>query len=165
MKNKILLGNLFLLLSVSTTTFALTDKKDQAAANANAYNQTLHVINSLANTNIKDMGMTPTTVLVKYYNGGVDYCWKTTLKFSEDTLVNAAPGLGCENNITRVEVIPIAVADKLTTYRGPVSADIPATTKFPHLTIVQEDSYGPTFDMQTGLVTNPGRIKLQVTSE
>jgi hypothetical protein len=70
------------------------------------------------------------------------------LKFSEDTIVYAGPHRGCERNINEIIVTPIAVADKLKTYRGPVSVEINPANKFVHLAIAQEDTHGPVFDMQ-----------------
>lgn len=157
MKSTVLLMSLIL----STPALALMDDKDLNPKGE--YTQSIHVVNLLANTNLADSGMTPTAVIVKYYNGGANPCWTTTLKFHEDTAVHAGPGLGCVAKIDQITVTPITVAEKLKTYSGASTVTIDTTKYSTHATIVQNQA--PVFDTQNGLVSSSGSMNIQVTSD
>jgi len=146
---------------ISSQVFAIMDNKDINATGG--YIQSIHVVNLLANTIIADPGMTSTPIIVKYYNGYDWPCWTTVLDFHQDTAVHAGPGLGCAAKINQVVVMPAIVADKLKTYRGPVSIDVDTSKYSTHLTVIQNQA--PVFDNQNGLVINSGSVTIQSTAD
>ena len=159
MVNKIVMSCVSCILA--TQAFAVMDDKD--IKTKGEYTQILHVVNLLANTGLADAGMTETPVIVKYYNGGANPCWTTTLNFRQDTVVHAGPGLGCDNKINQVIVMPSLVADKLKTYHGPASIEVDTTKYSTHLTMIQDQA--PLFDNQNGLVASSGSIRIQRTTD
>lgn len=161
MKKNIIVSSIFLSLAFSAPAFAIMDAQDLDLKAE--YTQSIHIVNLLANTGLSDSGMTATPVIVKYYNGGSNPCWTTTLNFHQDTSAHAGPGLGCVAKINQVVIMPLVVADKLKTYTGPSTVSIDTSKYSTHLTIIQ--SQAPVFDSQSGLVANSGSINIQVTTD
>lgn len=129
----------------------------------NQYTQSIQVVNLLANTLLPDPGMTPTSVLIRYYNGGSEPCWSNTLSYQDDVTIHAGPTQGCLNKVFKVTITPMLVAGKLETYQGPITVDIDTTKYANQITIHQERA--PVFDIQSGLVSSPGTIKAKIQAQ
>lgn len=96
--------------------FAKT-RTDLVGGSAN-YDQNISIVNILGNTNLPDPGMTPSSLLIKYFNGGTFPCWTATVDYHDEYIVHAGPGLGCVAKINQIVVMPLRVADRLMVYQG-----------------------------------------------
>lgn len=143
-----------------STGFAKTHS--DLVTSSTGYQQTISIMNVLANTNLPDPGMTPTPLIVKYYNGGTLPCWTAAVNYQDEYIAHAGPGLGCVNKINQISIIPVVVAEKLAVYRGPLNIDIDVS-KFSTQIIISEESE-PQFDPRSGLVSAPGSMRSQVQS-
>lgn len=151
-RQSILIG----ILSLACATQLFAAPVNNTAAASDDYTQSIHVVNLLANDTLSDPGMTPTGIIVKYFNGSMLPCWINTLNYREDVTIHAGPRQGCINKVNQIVITPILVADKLKTYLGSVSVDIDTSKFANYLTIIQKQ--GPTFDMQSGMVTQSGSM-------
>lgn len=142
--------------SLATSVFA-------ADYGGNNFTQSIQVVNLLANHTLSDTGMTPTGVLIKYFNGGSSPCWSTTLNYQNDATIHAGPTQGCQAKVNMIEIMPLLVADKLKTYQGPIKINIDTSKFASQITIIQEQ--GPLFDIKTGLVTTPGTFQTRVQAQ
>ncbi len=158
MKNQILswLG----LSLLASTAFAKTHT--DLVTSSTHYQQTISIVNVLANTNLPDPGMTPTPIIVKYYNGGTLPCWAAAVNYQDEYIAHAGPGLGCVNKINQIIIMPVVVAEKLAVYHGPVIINVDVS-KFSTQIIISEERE-PQFDAQSGLVSVQGSIRSQVQS-
>lgn len=164
MKNTLQLTTALLSTFLTTNVFAiLNEQTEQALVAANQYTQSIYVVNFLANKNIADPGMTPTAILVDYYNGDQKPCWSKRINYQEDDTIHAGPTQGCVNKVNRVVVTPMAVAEKLNIYQGPAEVAIDTTKYSTQITITQDKS--PLFDTQNGLVATPGTIQIKTQSQ
>lgn len=152
----ILMIHLFL---YSLVSLALVTKPTLVTGNIT---QSIQIINLLANINLSDPGMTPTSVIIKYYNGGSNPCWASALNYQEDTTVHAGPWLGCIEKINEIVIDPVLVANKLKTYENQLRVSINGDKYSHQLTIMQEQP--PTFDIKTGLVARPGTMLVKIIS-
>lgn len=136
---------------------------EETAPLANNYIQEIHVVNLLANNELTDPGMTPTAILVDYYNGGTWPCWTNHLAYRDDVTIHAGPTQGCKTKVTRVVISPTMMADKLKTYLAPIYAEIDATKYATQIIVLQNTP--PTFDSKTGLASISGTAKVQMQSQ
>lgn len=124
--------------------------------------QSIQVINLLANTELPNPGMTPTPVIIKYYNGRSEPCWISKLNYQDDTTIHVGPWMGCVNKVTELVVTPVIVADKLKTYQSQLTIPVDLTKYSTQITLVQDEP--PTFDTQSGLVIKSGSFKVKMQS-
>lgn len=143
-------------LAMVCVTQVLAADERQGIAATDEFTQSIHVVNLLANDSLPDAGMTPTSIIVKYYNGSALPCWTNTLKYRDDVTIHAGPRQGCINKVNQVVITPVLVADKLKTYLGSLSVDIDTTKFANYLTIIQNQA--PTFDTQSGMVVQSGSM-------
>ncbi|MBA3660320.1 MAG: hypothetical protein H0W64_01185 [Gammaproteobacteria bacterium] len=132
-------------------------------AQANNFIQSIQVVNLLANTTLPDPGMTPTTIIVKYYNNASYPCWVSTLSYQQDTAIHAGPTQGCVTKVNMVEITPLLVGEKLRTYQGPVQVQVDTSKYASQITVVQNQA--PVFDPSNGLIVTPGTIKAKVQAQ
>ncbi len=130
---------------------------------ANQFTQEIHVTNLLANDELPDPGMTPTAILVDYYNGGQYPCWTNHLAYHEDVTIHAGPSQGCREKVSRIVISPTMTADKLKTYLAPFHVVID-TSKYATQIIVVQDT-PPTFDAKTGLASISGTAKVKTQAQ
>lgn len=123
-------------------------------AYTNQFTQEIHVVNLLANTDLPDPGMTPTAVVVDYYNGGSWPCWTNHLTYRQDVTIHAGPTQGCREKVHRVVISPTLTADKIKTYQAPIYVEIDPSQYSTQIMVVQKTP--PTFDTQTGLANISG---------
>jgi hypothetical protein len=143
-------------LSVLCTTQLFAANVSEMAAASDDYTQSIHVVNLLANDTISEPGMTPTGIIVKYFNGNTLPCWTNTLNYRDDVTIHAGPRQGCINKVNQIVITPVLVADKLKTYLGSVSVDIDTSKFANYLTIIQKQA--PSFDTQSGMVVQSGSM-------
>jgi hypothetical protein len=135
----------------------------ETGAARNQFTQEIHVVNLLANHDLPDPGMTPTAVIVDYYNGGSWPCWTNHLAYHEDATIHAGPTQGCREKVTRVVISPTLTADKLKTYQAPFHIELEPAKYSTQIMIVQNTP--PTFDSQTGLAIVSGTAKAQLQAQ
>lgn len=126
------------------------------------YTQAIHVMNLAANMDLSNVGMTPTTIIVKYFNGGRDACWWDKLDYQQDITIHAGPTQGCVDKVTRVTIEPVAVLDKLQVYDNMLTVTIDPMNFSNQLVVKQEKA--PLFNKDNGLVLEPGKIKVNVVT-
>lgn len=127
------------------------------------YTQSIQVINLLENSELENPGMTPTPIVVQYFNGSDKPCWVSKLNYQEDVVTHAGPNLGCKEKISRISIEPSLVADKLNTYGAPISVEID-TTKFATQVIVLQ-AQAPVFNAKNGLVDQAGTIQTKTQTQ
>jgi hypothetical protein len=137
-------------------------RKDDVLERGN-FSQSIQVVNLLANNVLSDSGMTPTPIIVKYYNGDKQPCWMATLNYQDDYTIHAGPTQGCRAKVTSVEISPTLVADKLKTYQVPVTLSIDTTKYAYQITIIQD--HAPTFDSSNGLVEKSGTLQAKIQAQ
>lgn len=152
-----------LIIAAITAASALANTAFADAAAANNYIQEIHVANLLANHELTDPGMTPTAVVVEYYNGSSRPCWSNHLDYRDDVTIHAGPTQGCKNKVTRVVISPMLTADKLKTYLAPVYAEIDPSKYATQIIVMQNTP--PAFDSKNGLVSMSGTAKVQMQSQ
>jgi len=166
MKSKLILSVTLLSACFAATIASANPRleaEERARAASGEYIQSVHVVNLLSNATIPDPGMTRTPIMVRYYNGNKWPCWSYTINYQDDYTVHAGPSLGCQTKVDLVVIEPMIVADRLNTYRVPdrISLD---TSKFSSHIIVTQDQ-APAFDVQSGLVSVPGTMRIQVQAD
>lgn len=127
------------------------------------YTQSIQIVNLLANNTLPDPGMTPTTFIVKYYNGSAYPCWYATLNYHDDYTVHAGPNLGCREKVDRVEITPNPVAEKLRTYQPGLILPVDTSKFLTQITIVQ--GAPPLFDANNGMVIQSGTMQARIQSQ
>jgi hypothetical protein len=127
------------------------------------YIQSVHVVNLLANSVIPDAGMTKTPITIRYYNGNQWPCWSYTVNYQDDYTIHAGPNTGCVAKVDQVVIEPVLVADKLHTYVTPDRVYLDTSKYSSHIVVTQDQA--PIFDTQSGLVTTPGTMRIQVQTD
>lgn len=127
------------------------------------FTQSIQVINLLANSHLADPGMTPTAILVKYFNGGKEPCWMNQLPFRNDVTIHSGPTQGCIEKVNKIIISALPVADKLKTYQGEITVDIDTNKYANQLTVGQEQA--PIFDKDSGLVADSGTLKVNIQAQ
>lgn len=127
------------------------------------FTQEIHVTNLLANDELPDPGMTPTAILVDYFNGGQYPCWTSHLAYHEDVTIHAGPSQGCREKVSRIVISPTMTADKLKTYLAPFHVEIDTGKYATQIIVVQNTP--PTFDSKTGLASISGTAKVKTQAQ
>lgn len=122
------------------------------------YTQSIQVVNLLANVNLVDPGMTPTSIIIKYYNGAENPCWVTTLDYHQDTTIHAGPTQGCVQKVNEITITPMLVANKIKTYEGPQVVRIDISKYANQITVSQKSP--PEFDPRSGLAAVSGTMQI-----
>lgn len=154
----------YTLLSLSLcSTFALANNSFNGALDKGEFNQAIQVVNLLANHTLPDAGMTPTPIIIKYYNGDKQPCWIATLNYQDDYTIHAGPTQGCRTKVTSIEISPMVVAEKLKTYQSDVSVTIDITKYASQITVIQD--LAPVFASSNGLVEKPGTLQVKLQAQ
>ena len=131
---------------------------------AAAYLQVIQLVNFLANTNLSNMGMTPTSVTAQFYTASSSKpCWSTVMPYLADFTIRSGTGQNCTTAITKITILPSPVASLLQTYIGPIDINIDPTKYSSQIMIVQNTA--PVFSSTSGLVTTPGTITSQAQAQ
>lgn len=125
--------------------------------------QRIDVVNMLWNPNgtAGAQGLSPTSVVVAFNNGGAKPCFTTTLAFQGSTTVLAGTGQACVAKVTTVTFTPVA-GPAGTVYATPGSATNINGAFFTTQLIVGNGT-DPQFDATNGAVKTQGVIS--VTSQ
>lgn len=134
-----------------------------AMAEPNQFTQEIHVVNLLANTDLPDPGMTPTAIIVDYYNGSSWPCWTNHLTYQQDVTIHAGPTQGCKAKVNRVVISPTLAADKIKTYVAPIYVEIDPRQYSTQIMVVQQTP--PSFDTLTGLASTSGTATTRVQAQ
>lgn len=126
--------------------------------------QRIDVVNMLWNPNGTGgvPGLTPTSIVVAFNNGGSRACVTTTLAFQGATTVLAGTGQACTAAITSVSITPIA-GPAGTVYAAP--ADIPITNSYYATQIIINNKTDPIFDATNGAVKTAGAVQATVQGQ
>lgn len=151
---------LFVIGFISTSINAAEHK---AIHSIGEYIQSIQLVNLLANNLIKNVGMTPTSIIVKYYDDTSTPCWIATLQYQDDYTIHAGPTQGCRNKISRIEICPQLVFNKLNVYQGQVSINLDVEKYVYQVNVIQESA--PQFDPQNGMVIKSGTLTTKIQSE
>lgn len=128
------------------------------------YLQVIQIVNFLSNTSIADPGMTPTSVVVQFYDSATSkVCWTTSLAYLGDFTLHSGPGQNCTGLINQIKVTPNNVATLLQTYTGPYTINVDTTKYSSQITVTQATA--PVFDTASGLVATPGTINADIQEQ
>jgi hypothetical protein len=124
--------------------------------------QQITVNNMLWNNNSPSQkpGLTPTSIVVAFNNGGANPCFKTTLAFQGSVTVKVGQGQPCIAAVTSVSFAPVA---------GPVGAvyatpaNEPVNGAYFTTQMLVENGTDPVFDTTNDVVTSQG--VMQITTQ
>ena len=152
MKHKFKIANALLAIVVSSHAFAA------------APIQRIDVVNMLWNQNATAAapGLTPTSVLVAFHNGGGTPCFTTTLAFQGSTTVLAGTGQTCVAAITTVSVTPVA-GPAGTVFATPSAVAI--TSTYYASQIIVNNKTDPIFDATNGAIKTQGVVQATVQGQ
>jgi len=125
--------------------------------------QRIDVVNMLWNPHSTGAapGLSPTSVVVAFANGGAKPCFTTTLAFEGATTVLSGPGQACVAAVTSVTITPVTgpAGQVFATPSGPTNID----GSYYATQMIITDSTDPVFDSTNGAVKTAG--VLSVTSQ
>ena len=107
-------------------------------------------------------GMTPTSVIVAFNNGGSRACFTSTLLFQAGVTVLAGTGQPCVAAITSVTVTPVAGPAGLV-YAAPSAVSINGSYYTNQLIISNQTA--PVFDTTNGAVATPGAVQVVIQGQ
>jgi hypothetical protein len=121
--------------------------------------QQVNVTNMLWNANATSgvPGITPTSIVANFYNGGTKPCFTITIAFKGSTTVQAGTGLPCVTAITSVSFTPVA---------GPVGAvyttppDTAINGSYYTTQLIVQNGTDPVFDTTNGAVKTEGVVSI-----
>lgn len=154
MKRILLLSQLFLALLVSTQAFALNETKAIHAG----FLQQIYILNTLWNQNATGgvRGLTPTSVVVAFNNGGSKPCYTTTLAFNQATTILVGTGEACVAEVLTVSITPVAGPAGMV-YATPTPVTLNGSYYSTEITLT--DNADPIFDTTNGAVHAQGSVQ------
>ncbi len=160
MKRTLILAQALLAVTASTQIFAAPETHTVGAAPI----QRIDVVNMLWNQNGTGgaAGLSPTSVVVAFQNGGAKPCFTTTLAFQGATTVLAGTGQACVAAVTSVDVTPVA-GPAGTVYATPASVAI--TSTFYATQVIINNKTDPIFDATNGAVKTQGVAQATVQGQ
>lgn len=126
--------------------------------------QRIDVVNMLWNPNGTGSvaGLTPTSVVVAFNNGGSRPCFSSTLLFQAGVTVLAGTGQPCVAAITTVTVTPVAGPGGLV-YAAP--SPISITGSYYSNQLIITNLTDPVFDTTNGAVATPGAAQVIIQGQ
>jgi hypothetical protein len=130
--------------------------------------QQIQVANMLYNQDATAIGVTATSVTVKFFAaGGATPCQTVTLPFQGVQTVLTGTGNACTAKVATIQVAPVASPTVGALYTAPATYTVTGTDYDIQLMIQQKDMipfhhgyaatyFGPVFDTTNGLVATPG---------
>src|SRR5438445_5608750 len=152
MKRKAFFARVLLAVLASTQVYAVTKI------------QRIDVVNLLWNQNGTSgiPGLTPTSVVVAFNNGGAKPCYTNTLSFQGATTVLAGTGQVCIAAVTSISVTPVA-GPAGTVYAAPSNFAI--TGSYFATQIIINQLTAPTFDSTNGSVVTQGTVQATIQGQ
>jgi hypothetical protein len=147
--------NLFMTVVCCSYAFAAIDQENAVGSTI----QQITVNNMLWNNHSPSQkpGLTSTSIVVAFNNGGANPCFKTTLAFQGSVTVKVGQGQPCIAAVTSVSFTPVA---------GPVGpvyaapANEPVNGAYFTTQMLVENGTDPVFDTTNAVVTSQGIIQI-----
>lgn len=145
MKRKLILTTAALALAASAQVFAAGPL------------QRIDVVNLLWNSNASNgvQGLTPTSVLVAFNNGGTKPCFSTTLLFQGSTTLLSGTGQPCSTAVTSITFTPVSGPAGLV-YAAPAAYTV--NTAYFGTQLYLSNGTDPIFDTTNGAVRSQGSV-------
>jgi hypothetical protein len=158
MKRIFLSAQILLAIVAMNQTFAQNNSAHRGVSTI----QQINVTNVLWNPNgtAGAPGMTQTSVLVSFHNGGAKPCFTTTLAYDGMTTVLVGSGQACVAAVTSVSFAPVA-GPSGNVYAAPTDVTIDGSYFVTQMLI--DNGTDPVFDTTNGLIKTQGVV--QVTSQ